>query len=188
MRKILLFCIISVFVFSCKNQTTREIENFDWKDYAITIETYGCLPGSARFKAIIYNEPQYYMLNYDFFKPHFLYLISEYDSISDATSFELTEELEDSIYFLVNKYLSDFYIDNSAVCIEGIDKKIYSYRNYNGEEAVEDGACLNVMLQYDNKMMKCGRYNLSSIENASPEIKKLMEIINSRVDKKFRMY
>jgi hypothetical protein len=72
----------------------------------------------------------------------------------------------------------DFNIDNKEVFING--KHVY--------KAIEDGACLSVELEYDKKRIKCEQYNLEGIYKASPQIKKLLQIINSRVPDKFKLY
>jgi hypothetical protein len=72
----------------------------------------------------------------------------------------------------------DFNIDNKEVFINGQQVK----------DIIEDGACLSVELEYDKKSIKCEQYNLEGISKASPQIKKLMHLINNRVPEKYKLY
>jgi hypothetical protein len=180
MQKHLLTFFSLLFLISCKNSSKTEV--IASKDYVITIETRDCLAGGIQFKAVIYNIPQYHLINCDSFKPHHLYITrqeTKHDSVfSETYDLDLTPETEDSVFFCVHKYLMDFNIDNKEVFING--KHVY--------KAIEDGACLSVELEYDKKRIKCEQYNLEGIYKASPQIKKLLQIINSRVPDKFKLY
>ncbi|NJO67911.1 MAG: hypothetical protein HC830_00325 [Bacteroidetes bacterium] len=140
------------------------------------------MPGGSKFTAFIYNTPQYQLRDYDSYKPHHLYIRKE-EIINDSTKVNLFDlvlnpETEDSIYFYVHKYLTDFNINNKEILVNGkVIKKV-----------IQDGACLSVQLEYDKKMMRCEQYNLKGIQKASPEIKQLMNIINSKVPETYRLY
>ena len=180
MKKIFLIFIVITSFCSCHKPVKNGI--YYSKDYAITIETRGCMPGESVFTAVIYNIPQYQLIDYASYKPHHLYITRQdykKDSIiADKFDLKLSSELEDSIYNCVHKYLSDFYIDNKELVINGTIIK----------KNIQDGACLSIQLEQDKKLMKCEQYNLEGIHDASPEIKKLLEIINSKVEDKFRLY
>jgi hypothetical protein len=165
---------------SC-HQTDRKDVSIS-KDYSITIETRGCLPGGVMFKTVIYNVPQRQLPNYSFYKPHHLYTIRQEpqgDSLKVETfDLELTSAVEDSIFWYVHKYLTDFTIDNKIEFTNGKHVK----------QMIEDGACLSVQLEYDKKLIKCEQYNLEGLSHASSDIKSLLKIINSRMPEKFQLY
>jgi hypothetical protein len=181
MKRKIFLVIISLVIFNSCNKTSKTGIIYS-KDYTIRIETRGCLPGSSKFIAVLYNTPQYYLANYDSFKPHHLYITSqpaEGDSIKPETyDLALTPETEDSVFYCVHKYVMDFNIDNKEVFINGKQFK----------EVIADGACLSVELEYDRKSIKCEQYNLEGIYKASPQIKKLLQIINNRVPDKYKLY
>jgi hypothetical protein len=180
MQKHLLTFFSLLFLISCQNSTKTGIAAS--KDYALTIETRACLPDGIQFKAVIYNVPQNQLINCDSFKPHHLYITRQeqiHDSaFSETYDLELNSKVEDSIFYCVHKYLMDFNSDNKEIFING--KRV--------ESVIMDGSCLSVQLEYDKKSIKCEQYNLEDISKASPQIKKLLQIINSRVPDKFKLY
>jgi hypothetical protein len=172
--------LLIILLASCHQSDRKDV--LISKDYSITIEARGCLPGGIKFKAVIYNVPQYQILNYSFYKPHHLYTIRQEpqgDSLKVETyDLELTPAVEDSILWYVHKYLTDFTIDNKIELTNGI----------HSQQIILDGECLSVQLEYDNRLIKCEQYNLKSLSHASSDIKSLLKIINSRMPEKFQLY
>jgi hypothetical protein len=180
--KLIIFIILFTLIIlnSCNKTSKKEIVYS--KDYTFRIETQGCIPGSSKTIAVLYNTPQYYLVNYKSFKPHHLYITSqpaEGDSTKSKTfDLPLAPETEDSVFYYIHKYVMDFNIDNKEVFINGQLVK----------NVIMDGACLSVELEYENKSIKCVQSSLEGIYQASPQITKLLRIINSRVPDEFKLH
>jgi len=160
----------------------RDKEVIKSQDYSFEVKTWG-MPGSKSFESFLYNTD---LRTYPpdrrggiQFKKNTLYILRhEYldkERVTDTLTIDLTGDQVDSLYNLSYSYLSDFEIDNEIEI-----HKVY--------ESIQDGANIAVRLNYNGKVMECSQYRLKGISNASIGADRLIEFINKKAPKEFRLY
>jgi len=167
MKKLILFVLI-ITLFSCnerkrhgKMNDSNKSQNF----WTIYIRTYGA-PWEPYFCVTIANTDSISVEKY----------ISKNDSINGKSKcflekkikFNITNEERLEIYNLTKRTLKEF----------DFPKHEHSF----------DGASISIELNENETSLKCEYDYIGEIENASPDVEKIVNLINKNLDKKDMIY